>query len=76
MKTKSEATVDPRTTATPYLRAAEACRYLGISRRCLSGWMRRRMIPYRKVGSRCCLFVRQELDEALARFKIGEAGRP
>lgn len=57
-----------------YLRRAEAARYLGISLRTLSVWQRRRIIPVVKVGKRCVLFRREDLDRAMERFTVHEVG--
>lgn len=57
-----------------WMRGAEAARYAAISRRTLSEWMRRRMIPFLKVSHRVTLFRRADLDRALLRFTVKSAG--
>ena len=63
-----------RTQDVGYLRRAEAARYLGISLRTLSDWQRRRIVPVVKVGKRCVLFNRTDLDRALGRLTIHAVG--
>ena len=56
-----------------YLRKLQAAEYLGISPRTLSQWMTRRAVPYYKIGQ-VPLFRREELDQALRRFRYKAAG--
>jgi len=58
-----------------YLRPEAAALRLGISKRCLSLWMVRRVIPYRKVG-RAVFFRPDELDAALEKFRVASVGEP
>lgn len=53
-----------------YMRKAEAARYLGVSVRQLTEMMKRNVIPYAKVSHRVCLFRREDLDRAIARFRV------
>jgi hypothetical protein len=54
-----------------YLRGqAEAARYARVSPRCISEWQARRIIPVIKVGRKCVLFKKSEIDAALRRFEI------
>ena len=53
-----------------YLRRDEACRYLGISSRCLSEWQARRIIPFVKAGRKCVLFRRDALDRAMEKLTV------
>jgi len=65
---------DTPSDSTGYLRRPDAAKYLGISQRTLSEWQRKRVIPFVKVGARCCLFKRDELDRAMIRFTIEAVG--
>jgi excisionase family DNA binding protein len=56
-----------------YLRPAEAIKVLPISRRCLSNWQRRRLLPFYKVG-RAVMFKRADLEHALDRFRVAAVG--
>lgn len=53
-----------------YMRRKEAAKYLGISERTLSLWMRNHVVPYRKVSRRVVLFDRESLDLAIAMPKL------
>ena len=53
----------------------ELCESLGISRRTLSNWQRRHVIPYYKIGRRC-LFDVAEVEHALRRFRYIAVGEP
>lgn len=57
-----------------YMRRAAAAHYLGVSLRQLTEMMRRRMVPYAKLSHRVCLFKQEDLDRAIARFRIGVEG--
>lgn len=57
-----------------FLRPAAACQYLGISARCLSQWQARRVIPFVKMGKKCVLFKKADLDSALNRFRVAAVG--
>lgn len=53
-----------------WMRPPGACEYLGVSRRCLSDWQRKRLVPYVKIGRKVCLFRRADLDAALAKLTV------
>ena len=54
-----------------YLRGqAEAARYARVSPRTISEWQRRGIIPFAKIGAKCVLFRRSEIDKALERFTV------
>jgi hypothetical protein len=57
-----------------YMRKASAAHYLGVSVRQLTEMMRRRTVPYAKLSHRVCLFKQEDLDRAIARFRIGVEG--
>ncbi len=57
-----------------YLRRASAARYCGISLRTLGEFQRRRILPYVRLGRRCILFKREDLDRALERFRVASIG--
>jgi excisionase family DNA binding protein len=57
-----------------YLRAAGAARYLGVSVRTLTNWVRARMIAQIKPSSRVSLFRIADLDAALNRFRTRAIG--
>ena len=49
---------------------AEAARYARVSPRTISEWQRRRVIPFAKIGHKCVLFRKSEIDATLARFTV------
>ena len=53
-----------------YIRREQAARYCSVSDRTISAWQARRLIPYVKLGRKCVLFRRADLDQALARFTV------
>jgi excisionase family DNA binding protein len=67
---KSAATVEA---ATPYMRPAEATKLLPVSRRTLSNWQARRVIPFYRVG-RTVMFKRTDIESALERFRVAAVG--
>jgi len=58
-----------------YLRRPGAADYLDVSERTISDWQKRRIIPFIKIGRKCVMFKRADLDVALDRFKV-QAVRP
>ena len=65
-------TMTPANSPVPaaYLRPAQACQHLNISRRCLSDWMRSGRIPYHKPARKVTLFSVADLNRAMADFRI------
>jgi len=59
--------------ASPYLRPAEATRLLPVSRRTLSNWQRRHLIPFYRIG-RTVMFKRTDVEAALEKFRISAVG--
>ena len=57
-----------------YIRKADAAKYLGVSIRTLTEWMRNRIVPYYKLSHRVCLFKQADLDAAMDRFKTEAIG--
>ena len=53
-----------------YLRPDGVCRYARISRRTLSDWQARRIVPFLKVSRKCVLFRKSDIDKALSRFEV------
>jgi predicted site-specific integrase-resolvase len=53
-----------------YMRPAQALRYAQISRRTLSDWQSKRIIPFLKISRKCVLFKRSDIDTALHRFEV------
>jgi hypothetical protein len=72
---KRQRVVDTKSIVRPgYLRQADAARYMGISVRTLSDWMRRHIVSYSKVTHRVCLFKQADLDAMIERVKIKAIG--
>jgi len=73
------ATTVEKVAATPvqrlYLRPDQAAAAIGVSRRTLSDWQVRRVIPFRRVG-RTVLFAIADIQQALDRFKVAAVGDP
>jgi excisionase family DNA binding protein len=61
--------------AAPYLRPTEATKLLPVSRRTLSNWQRRHVIPFYKIG-RTVVFKRGDIESALERFRVAAVGEP
>jgi len=53
-----------------YLRRRDACRYLGVSLRCLSDLQRKHKLPFLKLGRRLVLFKRTDLDQWLEQYRL------
>ena len=61
----------PPATDSDYLRGqSEASKYARVSRRCISDWQARRIIPFLKLGRKCVLFRKTDLDAALSKFQV------
>jgi excisionase family DNA binding protein len=56
-----------------YLRPADATQLLPVSRRTLSNWQRRHVIPFYRIG-RTVMFKRADIEAALERFRIAAVG--
>jgi hypothetical protein len=69
-QTVKNATTKPTEENSDYLRPDGVCRYARISRRTLSDWQARRIIPFIKVSSKCVLFRKSDIDKALSRFEV------
>ena len=70
MKTTNNKTQISNEETSDYLRPDGVCRYARISRRTLSDWQARRIIPFIKVSSKCVLFRKSDIDKALSRFEV------
>ena len=64
------ATTKPTEENSDYLRPDGVCRYARISRRTLSDWQARRIVPFLKVSRKCVLFRKSDIDKALSRFEV------
>lgn len=65
-KTKNEIPND-----SDYLRGqGQASRYAKVSRRTISDWQTKRVIPFLKVSRKCVLFRKRDIDAALSRFEV------
>jgi hypothetical protein len=69
MKKKETVNIKPG-----YLRPAAAAKYMGITVRTLSNWVRARMVAQIKPSNRVSLFRISDLDAALDRFRIRAFG--
>jgi excisionase family DNA binding protein len=59
----------------PFLTKEELGIVLNISPRTIENWMRKRRIPYLKIGKRTRRFNIARVESALNRFEVREAGR-
>lgn len=67
--TKTIQTIIP--VGSDYLRGQEqAAAYAKVSRRCISAWQARRIIPFLKIGHKCVLFRKTDIDAALSRYEV------
>ena len=57
-----------------YLRKGPMAQHLGITLRCLTNWMRMRIVPYHKLGKRVVLFRPKDVDAAIERYRIRDIG--
>ncbi len=65
-------TESPSVTESPYLRGQEAAaKYAQVSKRCISEWQARGIIPFLKPARKVCLFRKADIDRALTRYEIG-----
>lgn len=62
-------------TANPpaFLRKREAAKYLSVSPRTLTAWMRRGILPYAKPAHKITLFSVRDLERTVARFRVEES---
>jgi excisionase family DNA binding protein len=62
-------------TITPeFLRPDQAAQLLSVSKRTLSAWQKARIVPFVKIGRKCVLFRRSDLDKAMTRFSVRALG--
>jgi excisionase family DNA binding protein len=57
-----------------YMRRSAAAVYLSVSPRTISAWQRRRILPFIRIGKKCTLFRRADLDRAVGRFEVKAVG--
>ena len=57
-----------------YLRKGDEARYLNISIRTLTEWMRRGVVAYIKLSRKVCLFRQADLDAAMERYRVTAVG--
>ena len=62
-----------RSSDSPYLRPDQVIKLLPISRRCLSNWQRRHLIPFHRIG-RTIIFKRTDIESALERYRVAASG--
>ena len=64
----------PDPTLAGYLRPPAAAEYMGLSVRHVRALTRRRVLPVIRLGKRCALYARADLDRALAKFRVSAVG--
>ena len=52
-----------------YLRQNDVAHYFNVSKRTVTDWTRRGILPVVDMGKRCKLYRRVDLDKALLRFR-------
>ncbi len=57
-----------------YLRPASAASYLDISTRHLRALTKRGAVPVIRLGKRCALYARSDLDKAMLKFRVSAVG--
>lgn len=72
-KARSAAPLTAPAIAAGYLRMREASRFLSISPRTLTNWMRRGLVPYSKPAVKVTLFAVSDLHKLVGRFRIESA---
>ena len=60
--------------ANEYMRREDAAKFLQVSQRTISDWQRRRLIPHVKLGRKCVLFKRSDLERAMSRYTVQAVG--
>lgn len=64
-------TESPSVTESPYLRGqGAAAKYAQVSKRTISEWQARGIIPYLKPARKVCLFRKADIDRALTRYEV------
>jgi excisionase family DNA binding protein len=67
----SRKTESPSETESPYLRGqGAAAKYAQVSKRTISEWQARGIIPYLKPARKICLFRKKDIDAALGRYEV------
>ena len=57
-----------------YMRKGDAARYLNISIRTLTDWMRSGIVACMKLSRKVCLFRQMDLDQAMTRYRVNATG--
>ena len=74
MQTTEPALRPAASTALPLrMKSAAAARYIGISRRFLAHLTKTGSLPSIRLGPRCCLYDRCDLDSFLASYRVAAA---
>ncbi len=60
----------------PRLRPGQAAAYLGLSRRYVQQLSAEGRLPYHRIGKRCVVYARTDLDAFLAACRVDAAGTP
>jgi len=64
----------PDTVQPGYYRPPQAAAYIGLSERHLRALTRRGALPVFRLGRRCALYSKSDLDKALKRFRVSAVG--
>ena len=49
---------------------AQFAKHYHVSKRTASDWQARRIVPFMKIGRKCVLFRKRDVDAALAKFTV------
>lgn len=61
--------------APAFLRPEQAAAYLGVDRRTLVKWVNRGIIPAARIGPKCTLYARRDLERAIESRMSGKVGQ-
>jgi len=74
MSKQRQKSTQPNSIDPAFLRREDAAAYLNVSTRTISEWQKRRIIPHVRMGKKCVLFKRADLDAAMNRFTVAAVG--
>ena len=57
-----------------FMKPERAARYLGVSRRYITILMDRGDLPYSRLGPKCILFSRADIDDLVKRHRVDPSG--
>lgn len=72
---KNQGKAATRDMGSDYLRGqAEFANHYHVARRTVSDWQARKIVPFLKLGRKCILFRKSDVDAALSKFEVSTIG--